>query len=726
MASARRSISAQDFRSLFESAPGLYLVLTPDLTIVGASDAYLSATMTKRDDIMGGGLFEVFPDNPDDPAATGVRNLRASLDRVVRNGTGDAMALQKYDIRRPEEEGGGFEERYWSPFNSPVFDSAGKISYIIHRVEDVTDFVKLQQRGVEEKKVTDELRARAQRMESEIFLRSQEVARANEQLRTANEELARLNKEVEAKNDLLERASQAKSEFLSAMSHELRTPLNAIIGFSDILRHDFSSSMEPEQREFVGHIYDSGQHLLHLINDILDLSKIEAGKFEISLEKVDLGRALADSLTIIRESTAANRIRFVEHQALPESTILLTDSRRLKQILYNLLTNASKFTSAGGQVTLETSLVDRPQATSGLPGFPTGLRVPLPENEFERFVQISVSDTGVGISNEDLARLFTPFTQIDNPLSGKFSGTGLGLVMVRQLAEMLGGAVAVTSEANKGSCFTVWLPWRQVPSVLKGVPAAAGTPVKQQRLALVVEDDDAAARLIGVQLQAEGLRVRRVISAEAALELVQECTPDLITLDIRLPGMDGWDLLTRLKQIPAWANIPVVVVSVVEDHGVGVSLGAASVLTKPISRTDLAHELSRLGFESPSREATVLVVDDDPNAVEVIAGYLAEAGHKTLRAYGGQEGIEMSKRCLPDLMVLDLLLPDIGGIDVVAALQGDRATARIPIMIVTGKQLNAAERKELNGHVLGVVQKTDFNPDRFVGEVRRALLSAQD
>jgi CheY-like chemotaxis protein len=283
----------------------------------------------------------------------------------------------------------------------------------------------------------------------------------------------------------------------------------------------------------------------------------------------------------------------------------------------------------------------------------------------------------------------------------------------------------VTSEPGAGSCFSVWLPWR-----LQEAPAptahAAGQPARPaqppQPLALVVEDDVLAVTQLRMRLESAGFRIRHAASAEAALALAGECTPQLITLDIRLPGMDGWDLLGRIKDMPAWADVPVVVVSMAADHDVGLSLGATAVLRKPIGRAEFARELNKLGFQpSLPRPVTVLVVDDDPGAADLIHAYLSQPGYAVLRALGGQEGIELARRHLPDLVVLDLVMPDVGGIEVVEALKSDPATALIPVVMVTSKQLTAEDRAQLNKHVLSVLGKPGTGEDRFLSEVRRAL-----
>src|SRR5882757_7145911 len=293
MTSSSLRSAPPDFQALFQSTPGLYLVLAPDFTIKAVTDAYLQATMTNREDILGRGVFEVFPDNPNDPSATGVRNLRTSLQRVLQDKTSDAMAVQKYDIRKPESEGGRFEERYWSPVNSPVLGPTGEVLYTIHRVEDVTKFIRLKHQELAQEKITEELRTHAGQMEVEIYQRAAEVQEANRRLEATNQELLRAKEEAE-------RGSRFKDQFLSTMSHELRTPLNAVLGFSDLLADESYGPLNDRQRRYVDHIHTGGKHLLELISDILDLSKIEAGRMELTNESLRVEAIFGEVLSVMR------------------------------------------------------------------------------------------------------------------------------------------------------------------------------------------------------------------------------------------------------------------------------------------------------------------------------------------------------------------------------------------------------------------------------------------
>jgi signal transduction histidine kinase len=392
-----------DFRVLFESSPGLYLVLAPDLTIVAVSQAYLRATMTEREDILGRDIFEVFPDNPDEHGATGVSNLRTSLERVLRTEAPDTMAVQKYDIRRPESEGGGFEERYWSPVNSPVPGADGKTAYIIHRVEDVTEFVRLRQQG-------RELRSRADRMEAEVYQRATEV---------------------QQKNLELERANRAKDQFMSHMSHELRTPLHTIIGFAEVLEEELEGPLNDKQRRFVNHIHRDSMHLLELINDVLDLSKIEAGRLQLRKEALDVAEAITRAISSIEGRCTAKSVS-IQTEGLSHRMVN-ADRVRLTQILFNLLSNAVKFTPAGG--TVRVGIVCR-----------------------DDLVEIAVQDNGTGIQKEDQPFVFDTFYQGSSASVGVSEGTGLGLPVTKALVEQHGGRIWFESEPGHGTCFTFTLP----------------------------------------------------------------------------------------------------------------------------------------------------------------------------------------------------------------------------------------------------------------------------
>ena len=338
-----------------------------------------------------------------------------------------------------------------------------------------------------------------------------------------------------------------------------------------------------------------------------------------------------------------------------------------------------------------------------------------------------MTDSGIGISADALGQLFKPFSQIDSGLARKFEGTGLGLAMVKLLAELHGGAVAAESAVGKGSCFTVWLPLRApekaTPTAYKPPPAPRIEALAGARTALVVEDDYKAAALIRVHLEAEGFKVLHAASAEAALVLAVQQPVSLITLDILLPNMEGWEFLTRIKQVPALRRIPVVIISIVADPNTGFSLGAAAVMQKPISRQELYDSLVDLSLLPLSEGQTlkVLVVDDDPKAVELIAVHTQGLAGTVLRAYGGRQAIDAARRELPAVIVLDLMMPEVSGFDVVEALKERPDTARIPILVVTAKRITAEDRSKLSRDVTMIMEKTEFDPACFTAEVRRAM-----
>jgi PAS domain S-box-containing protein len=540
-------------------------------------------------------------------------------------------------------------------------------------------------------------------------------------------ELKRYERTLQQTNAELETASRMKSEFLANMSHELRTPLNAIIGFSEVLRDGLVGPMSEQQRTFTGDILRSGQHLLSLINDILDLSKVEAGKMLLDLDPVEVSSLFVNSLTIVREKAASRRIRLAL-EAENGLGAILVDARKVKQIVYNLLSNAVKFTGDGGVVTLRAARVARDRVAQ-LDGKPGRAFAPS-ENTFAEFLEISVSDSGIGIAAEDLEHLFKPFSQIDSGLARRFEGTGLGLAMVKLLADLHGGSVAVESEAGVGSRFTVWLPLRRPERKTPPAPQAAPPSPRAHpdvRTALVVDDDEVSAGLIRIQLEAEGFTVVHAPSAESALQLAARHPLALITLDIALPKMDGWDFLTRIRKVRSLRHVPVVIISGVADFTRGFALGAAAVMQKPVTRKELYGALAQLGLFLPTggQTLTVLVVDDDPRAVELLAVRLAAIGASVLRAHGGEEAIALARSELPGLIVLDLMMPAVSGFDVVEALREQPETARIPVIAVTAKHVTAADHERLGGAVTAIMGKGQFDRARFDSEVRRALSGRQ-
>jgi len=537
-------------------------------------------------------------------------------------------------------------------------------------------------------------------------------------------ELKLFEQRLQQKNVELEEASRMKSEFLANMSHELRTPLNAIIGFSEVLGDGLIGNLSDQQKKFIGDIFSSGKHLLSLINDILDLSKVEAGKMMLDVESVQISSLFANSLSIIKEKAHARHINLTL-DAPSELGSIRADARKVKQIVYNLLSNAVKFSKDGGEVILRAKRVPRAQVGQ-LQRRAVGRVFPLVDNGFDEFLEISVTDAGIGISRDGLEALFKPFSQIDSGLSRKYEGTGLGLAMIKLLAELHGGTLAAESAVGEGSRFTVWLPLRGQEETTVETKIAVTQPVDMlpgDHIALVVENDLKSAELIRVHLEGEGFKVLHAATAEAALLIAEQHALSLITLAIMLPKMDGWELLGRFKQMPSLQHTPIVIVSIVADRNKGFALGAAAVMQKPISRQELFDSLNELGLipVEPGGRLHILIVDDDQRAVELIALHVDGLASKVLRAYGGQEAIEIARKELPDLIVLDLLMPDVSGFDVVDALHEDPGTATIPILVVTAKPITAEDRDKLNGYVSTIMEKADFDGGRFALEVRRAM-----
>ncbi len=512
-----------------------------------------------------------------------------------------------------------------------------------------------------------------------------------------------------------EEATRFKSEFLASMSHELRTPLNAIIGFSEVLKDGMVGELGEKQKEYIGDIFESGLHLLSLINDVLDLSKIEAGKMVLEDEPTEVSMLLGNCLSIVKERAMAHRIS-LRSDLSDDLGVAWIDPRKCKQIVYNLLSNAVKFTPEGGTVTLSAGIIPRSEAKI-LAENMTKVCRGFEEIDSESILQISVKDTGIGIPEDEMARLFQPFVQIDSSLSKQFEGTGLGLALVKKLAILHGGSAGLESRVGEGSTFTVWLPHVRRAN---GEDSSRETETMMGGTVLLVEDDNRAADLMRLQLEMNGCAVMRASSAEAAFSLLGESLPDLVVLDLLLPGMDGWEFLSRLKSEPGLSKIPVVISSIVAENARGIALGASVVLQKPVTMGDLSGALSHLGLPGHSG-LTILVVDDDPKALEIASSSLEQEGFSVMRAHGGSEAIGIAREHLPDLVVLDLMMPEMSGFEVAEKLKEDERTAKLPIMVLTAKDLSEEERRVLDGQVRKIMEKSKFDRAGFLREVKRAM-----
>ena len=564
-----------DFQTLFEAAPNLYLVLTPDLKIVAVSETYLRATMTKREEILGRGIFEIFPDNPDDPIATGVRNLQTSLERVLQNKASDTMAVQKYDIRKPESEGGGFEERYWSPVNSPVFGPDKQIAYIIHRVEDVTEFVRLKHQGIEQAKLTKELQTHAERMETEIYLRAREVQEANRRLEAANQELARL---YEKTTEL----GQMKTRFFSNVSHELRTPLALILGPTEKMLD--SSRLDPSQRHNLEVIARNARTLLKHVNDLLDISKLEAGKMHVKYTQDDLTRLLSVTAGHFEALASERKISFSVEA--PISVPAQVDAEQIQRVFLNLLSNAFKFVPDGGRVC-------------------SRLRTE------EGYASLSVEDNGPGVPLEMRETIFEPFRQGEEGSTRRFGGTGLGLAIVKEFLELQHGTIRVTDAPGGGALFEVRLPLFAPPGTRLHAPAEAGMPEESfqqaveelgpvsksedataeagKPLVLVVEDNPEMNRFIADTL-AEHYRTASAYQGREGLEKALALQPDLILSDIMMPEMSGDQLVREIRAHAELNAVPVILLTAKADEELRVKLlreGAQDYLMKPLLTDEL-------------------------------------------------------------------------------------------------------------------------------------------
>jgi PAS domain S-box-containing protein len=508
--------------------------------------------------------------------------------------------------------------------------------------------------------------------------------------------LAATNTELGLRNREVERATQMKSKFLASMSHELRTPLNAIVGFSDLLAEGTSGALNPKQKRFVDHIKQGSAHLLQLINDILDLSKIEAGQLELHSEEFFVKDALPEVLSTIDPLAMTKNIRL--QQKLESKSLVKADRVRFKQILYNLLSNAVKFTPKGGQISIE--CVD----------------------DWD-FVRVSVTDTGIGIRPEDQGVVFEEFRQVEGDAADTQQGTGLGLAITKRLVEQQGGQISLESELGKGSRFTFTLMAVEPSSEARPIEEPAKSPLitasgRLTPLVLIVDDEVPARELLSSYLEPE-YRVAIAASGVEAVKEAERLRPDAITLDVMMPGSDGFETLVELRKNPATADIPVIILSIVDQKQVGFALGAADYLIKPVRKPILLEAIHRHVPVPADEDSSILLVDDDPRALDLLEEALRSAGYEVQSVRSGARALELLANKVVGAILLDLLMPGMDGFQVIRHVRQEPSLKDLPILVMTAKSLSREEIALLRRETQGLLQKDGSWKQQLIAEVGR-------
>ena len=500
----------------------------------------------------------------------------------------------------------------------------------------------------------------------------------------------RIQKEKAAVNE----ANQAKSQFLANMSHELRTPLNAIIGYSEMLQEEAEDSGQASLLPDLGRIRTAGRHLLDLINSILDLSKIEAGKMDLYLETFDISHMLSDTEVIVQPLAGknGNKLTFAYSPDIGE---MHADLTKVRQSLFNLLSNAAKFTS-NGEILVEVGRA----------------------NEKREEIVFVVRDNGIGMSSEQVARLFQPFTQADASMTRRFGGTGLGLSITQRFCQLMGGSIDVESELGRGSKFMVRLPAVVGDNLPVPTPEAPPVSVVGRNVLLVIDDDPSVHDLLRRSLERHGFRVESAQSGEEGLRKAIELRPNAITLDVLMSGMDGWAVLNAIKANRELSRTPVIMMTVIDNRNYGFLLGATEYLPKPIDRGKLLEVLLRYARGS---SGPALVVEDDVDARRILMNALRAEGFEAEEAENGRVALEHVERRRPSIILLDLMMPEMDGFEFVSRLRELPNMRGVPIVVLTAKEISSDDRERLNGQVINVIQKGSIPIEDLLTELHQIV-----
>lgn len=559
---------------------------------------------------------------------------------------------------------------------------------------EATDAFVTSQRGRIQSQSREELIAEVQQKNRELEQRSSEL----------EETVAQRTEELRRAMEIAEDANRAKSGFLANMSHELRTPMNAIIGYCEMLMEDAEDDGDEGTVDDLKKIHSAGTHLLALINDVLDLSKVEAGKMDFFLETFEIARLVDEVVDTI--GTLVNRNNnHLKVEVDPSLSEMRADITKVRQALFNLLSNAAKFTHEG-----EIGLVVWGEQEDGV-----------------GWIRMSVSDSGIGIPPDKIDHVFEEFSQADESTTRDYGGTGLGLPISRRFCQMMGGDITLESTVGEGSTFTIRLPLEveeaaveseSTSEVLTSVTPESG----EERVVLVVDDDPIALDLLERALQGAGVRVVTVRDGQEALSLARTLQPAAITLDVLMPGMDGWEVLRELKADSETRDIPVIMVTMTDNSELGYSLGATEFLTKPVQRGQLAQLLDRYVTQDTERNA--LVVDDKAENRELLRRALENEGWQVSEAENGQIALEQLADQAPSLILLDLMMPVMDGFEFVMEMRKLHVLNEVPIVVVTAKDVTEEDRRRLNGDVVGLIQKGGLDRESLLAQLREQLAAA--
>lgn len=570
-------------------------------------------------------------------------------------------------------------DRNYSLRATPTRGGGGELSTLIGAFNEM--MAQIQQNEGALRQAHDQLEQRVQERTAELEAAKKEVEEFSESVLHAKEEL--------------ERSSKFKDQFLSTMSHELRTPLNAVLGFSDLLMEERYGPLNERQRRYVTHIHTGGKHLLSLINDILDLSKIEAGRLQLTIESVRLQSSFAEVLDTMRP--LSDKKTQVLLQSSTGDYNVHADPTRLKQVLMNLIGNAIKFTPEGGTI----ELVARKKGDA---------------------IRVEVRDSGPGIPQDEQSRIFEAFYRLRQ--SGQaVEGTGLGLAITQRLVELHGGQLGIESEMGRGSCFYFTLPTVPAVEMRKNGKSGRSDASGEMPRILVMEDDPVAAQLLETHLSSAGYEVLLCTDSSRALDLAAEFRPHAITLDIIMKPVNGWELLSLLKSDPRTEKIPVIVVSIVDQPTTGALLGADEYIVKPVEKMTLLAAVDRcMEMHGRSRQKRpILVVDDDAPTREFISELLTKHGYVVGTAANAIEARDRVQSWHPELVILDLILPEISGFQLLAEWRKDPLTAELPVFVLTSKDLTQQESEYLRRHSGALFHKQELWQEALLRQLERAV-----